>query len=111
MVAFGGRLIRAQPTRPAYRSRFEQPLDCAAARTRPSVAVTLGGRRLAAALLVVVVVTGCSGQQNPSPSPSSKPRTVIGELFARIGPNGEIDKQLALDAFSVAIAPLPGVTV
>ena len=33
------------------------------------------------------------------------------QLFAQIGPNGEVTKEMALEAFSLAIAPLPGVTV
>ena len=36
--------------------------------------------------------------------------STIAHLFARVGPEGEVDKQLAIDAFSYLFAPLPGAT-
>ena len=68
-----------------------------------------------AAIGVLIVVAGCGpAQSTASPSAtSSEPqvpsKSVYGRLFQRVGADGSVDKQLALDAFSVAIAPLPGV--
>jgi hypothetical protein len=75
-------------------------------------------RRWALIALVIVVVllavtagvyeiSGRSAQPSASPGDLS----AYGQLFAQVGPNGEVTKEMALEAFSLAIAPLPGVTV
>ncbi len=49
------------------------------------------------------------GATSPSSSPGDQ--SPYAQLFAQIGPNGEVTKQMALEAFSLAIAPLPGVSI
>ena len=72
---------------------------------------------LIALVIVVVLVTASAGvylvigggSAQPSASPGNL--SAYGQLFAQVGPNGEVTKEMALEAFSLAIAPLPGVTV
>ena len=68
------------------------------------------------AIVVVLLVVGVgvyaflpSGTSSPSASPGDQ--SPYAQLFAQVGPNGEVTKEMALEAFSLAIAPLPGVTV
>ena len=71
---------------------------------------------MALAIVVVLLVVGVgvyafrpSGTSAPSASPGDQ--SPYAQLFAQVGPNGEVTKEMALEAFSLAIAPLPGVTV
>ncbi|GAA0804689.1 hypothetical protein [Spirilliplanes yamanashiensis] len=75
-------------------------------------------RRLLAAVtvLVAVAVTGCSGSPRdagkggPAPSaPSPYVKTAWDAVQERVKPDGTVDAATALAAFSVAVAPLPGV--
>src|SRR5438874_2417189 len=36
--------------------------------------------------------------------------TAFGAVLAKIGPHGEVTPEMALEAFALAVAPLPGVT-
>jgi hypothetical protein len=82
---------------------------------RPSTA----DRRWALVAIVVVVVLLAAGVgvyailPTGTSSPTSSPGDLspYAQLFAQVGPNGEVTKEMALEAFSLAIAPLPGVTV
>ena len=65
--------------------------------------------RLAASSAVVLIAATCTtAEPTPSPSPDPEQLTVYGQLFDRVGPDGETDVQLAVDAFSLAFKPLPG---
>ena len=67
--------------------------------------------------IVVVLLVGAVGLYALTPRSASTPAGSPGDLSpydqlrAQIGPNGEVTKEMALEAFSLAIAPLPGVTV
>src|SRR6266545_3683518 len=66
---------------------------------------------LAAGLgLVLAATSGCTGQRQAAPG-ASAPRSAWETVLAGIGQNGEVDQQTATQAFSLAVAPLPGVTV
>ena len=54
---------------------------------------------------------GTSGIRSPGPagSPTTRPLTAWDEIVAKMGPNGEVSLEMALQAFSLAVAPLPGV--
>ncbi len=67
--------------------------------------------RRAIALVSLVVVVSCVSappQSSPTPSAEAGAPTVYDRLFERVGSEGEVDLQLAIDAFSLVIAPLPG---
>lgn len=76
---------------------------------------------LSTILAVAAIVAGCAtAQPTASPSPTAaptdpgaewQPTTAWETTLARIGPDGSVDLDTALVAFSLAIAPLPGVTV
>jgi hypothetical protein len=53
-----------------------------------------------------------SPASSPSPqSASPKPaRTAFDSVIAMLGPMGEVSPEMALQAFALAVAPLPGVT-
>ena len=70
-------------------------------------------KRLALPALVLTVLAACS---NASVSPSALPAqpggdssSSYGRLFAQVQDDGSVDLQAALEAFSLVIAPLPGV--
>lgn len=75
---------------------------------------------VALALLVTLALlaTACSGSSsgraraatkaNGGPAPAS---TAWGKVLARIGPDGTVDRQTALQAFALAFGPVPGVRV
>jgi hypothetical protein len=74
--------------------------------------VTAEGRRMLVRVLVLllVVLTGCSAQPHKprvGPSPSDLAPTAWQTLADRIGPHGEVSKQLALDMFATVIGPIP----
>src|SRR6266498_5726331 len=60
--------------------------------------------------LVLAATSGCTGQRQAAPG-ASAPRSAWETVLAGIGQNGEVDQQTATQAFSLAVAPLPGVTV
>ena len=64
-------------------------------------------------LVLAVGVAACSSVtpvQSPSATAPVWPSdTSYGQLFAQVGDDGSVTKDLALQAFSTAIAPLPGV--
>lgn len=63
-------------------------------------------------LLCALLLVSCSTTtQSPSPSPGEQDpsQSVYGRLFAQVGADGSVSKDVALQAFSTAIAPLPGV--
>ena len=64
-------------------------------------------------LLVIALAIGVRQALTGTPTPvaSSGDTSPYAQLFAEVGPNGEVTKETALEAFSLAIAPLPGVTV
>ena len=72
---------------------------------------------LVALVAVVVLLVGAVGvyaflpKAAPSSSASPGDLSPYDQIRAQIGPNGEVTKEMALEAFSLAIAPLPGVTV
>jgi hypothetical protein len=72
---------------------------------------------LVAIVVVVVLLVGAVGvyavlPRGAGPAPGSpSDLSPYDQLRAQIGPNGEVTKEMALEAFSLAIAPLPGVTV
>ena len=70
------------------------------------IAVGLALLVIALAIGVRQVLTG-----TPKPVAASADTSPYAQLLAEIGPNGEVTKEMALEAFSLAIAPLPGVTV
>ncbi|MEO5885384.1 MAG: hypothetical protein ABIQ58_07725 [Candidatus Limnocylindrales bacterium] len=87
------------------------------------MARTVGRRGLA--LIVLVVIVACSpAPTSTSPSApstgaaptgvgsSSAPAggTAFDAVVAMLGPEGEVSHQMALQAFALAVAPLPGVT-
>ena len=76
----------------------------------------MGVARVLIALIALVAVTGCATVtpvQSPSPSgPAAESwpsDTSIGRLLGQVGDDGSVSKELALQAFSTVIAPLPGV--
>ena len=80
--------------------------------TRP-----MWGRRASVALVVLMIGAGCSSA-TPVPTPAASDGAVVwpsdtsyGQLFAQVQPDGSVSKDVALEAFSTAIAPLPGVPV
>jgi len=61
--------------------------------------------------LIGAVFLGCApASSSPAPDGDDVPErnSTVAQLFARVGPEGEVDTQLAVDAFSYMIAPLPG---
>jgi len=63
--------------------------------------------------VAMVLVTACASSppQTPSPGPTGSfdpNASAWGNILERIGPDGEVDAELAMDAFAVAFAPLPG---
>ncbi len=69
--------------------------------------------RAVVALVVLVVVAGCTSV-TPAPSSSASASTPpsdtsYGRLFSQVQPDGSVSKDVALLAFSTAIAPLPDV--
>jgi hypothetical protein len=85
-----------------------------------------GGRTLdarAALALAALLVVGACGQQEPVGSGSAPTGpgegatasaapgagTAWDQVLGRIQPDGEVDRQLALDAFVLAFGPLPGI--
>lgn len=73
---------------------------------------------LLAAIAAAGIVVGCSSAPTATPSASPtdadgewQPTTAWEKTLARIGPDGSVDLDTALVAFSLAIAPLPGVTL
>lgn len=92
-------------------------------RAVPRRSVAPDGRRAeawrgtAACLAVAVLLAACtSAPPSPSPTPSSDipkvPSTsTFGRLFAQVRDDGTVSQETALQAFALAIAPLPGVTL
>ena len=72
---------------------------------------------LLAIVAVVLLLVGAVGVYAFLPrgagtaSGSASDLSPYDQLRAQIGPNGEVTREMALEAFSLAIAPLPGVTV
>jgi hypothetical protein len=82
--------------------------------------------RLSSILVAFIVVVGCAGvppagsPSGSSASPSAPPasatpagpfdpaKSAWDNVLARIGPDGEVDAELAMDAFAAAFSPLPG---
>ena len=78
----------------------------------------MGRARAVIALLVLISVAGCASVtpvQSPAASDSTSPAwpsdTSYGRLFSQVQPDGSVSRDVALQAFSTAIAPLPGVPV
>jgi len=71
------------------------------------VAIAVVGVLLVGAVGLYALVP--RGASTPTGSPSDQ--SPYAQLFAQVGLNGEVTKEMALEAFSLAIAPLPGVTV
>ncbi|MEO6350653.1 MAG: hypothetical protein ABIP53_08375 [Candidatus Limnocylindrales bacterium] len=72
----------------------------------------------AVVLVVLITLVGCASTSVVSPAPSVEPSpddghsdTSYGRLFAQVQPDGTVSKDVALLAFSTAIATLPGVPV
>jgi hypothetical protein len=59
--------------------------------------------------LALAIFAGCAGP-TATPSSTALPRTAWQGVLAQIGPRGEVSKEMALEAFSLAVAPLPGAT-
>jgi hypothetical protein len=79
----------------------------------------LGGTIVAVLVAIALAVSGCGfvggkdgddGRDDGSPAPN-RPKTAWEKVLDQIGPNGEVSKETALAAFSVAIAPLPGAKI
>jgi len=74
-------------------------------------------RGVAACLAIAMLLAACSSAPpSPSPTPSSDipkvPSTsTFGRLFAQVRDDGTVSQETALQAFALAIAPLPGVTL
>ena len=66
-----------------------------------AIVVVVGG-------LVVAVTLGNPSKAAPTPPPSGP--SSYAQLFSQIRPDGTVSKETALEAFALAIAPLPGVT-
>ena len=69
---------------------------------------------IAVGLVLLVIALAIGVRQvltGPPPLASSGDTSPYAQLFAQVGPDGEVTKETALEAFSLAIAPLPGVTV
>jgi hypothetical protein len=60
------------------------------------------------ALLALVAVLACSICVSCTSEPPEPPEPAYQQLADRIGENGEISKDLALDAFATVIGPVPG---
>src|SRR5688572_12447073 len=72
-------------------------------------------RALAMTIALAALTTSCAGVQTatPTPSPAASAQSdaapsAYDRLFKRVGPDGEVDLQTALDAFALAIGPVPG---
>jgi hypothetical protein len=109
----------------AYRCRAERcAVSSADALLWWSVSVRGRGadrRRVGASLLAgLLIATEVACSSNPAPTqlpsgldaaPAAPSTTKYGRLFAQIGEDGTVSKEIALQAFSMAIAPLPGVAI
>jgi hypothetical protein len=74
--------------------------------------------RSAASVLVVLALlaAGCTSgvkdsDSSGSKTPSATQPSAWDHVLSEIGPNGQVSKSMALRAFSVAIGPLPGVSL
>lgn len=67
---------------------------------------------VAAAVVVVLVLLLLGVSRLGSASPSASPSTLspYAQLFSQVRPDGTVSEETALEAFALAIAPLPGVT-
>jgi hypothetical protein len=67
---------------------------------------------LLVAVVLLAVAVGVNTVLPGAASPSAAPDTesAYAKLFDQVGPNGEVTKEIALEAFALAIAPLPGIT-
>lgn len=68
-------------------------------------------RSLTVVLAVVVIAVSCSTPTPTDPNGEWRPTTAWEKTLARIRPDGSMDLDTALVAFSLAIAPLPGVAL
>ncbi|GAC1343606.1 MAG: hypothetical protein NVSMB29_16480 [Candidatus Dormibacteria bacterium] len=69
-------------------------------------------RRLSLLLLAAALLAAGCGESRPAAPAAPEtpaPRTAWDQISERIGPDGSIDRDTALTAFSTYIAPLPGV--
>ena len=70
---------------------------------------------LAAAAVGACLLTSCTGPAGPAAAPAppgpaaAPPATAWQRVLSQVGPDGSISKQTALEAFVLAIGPLPGV--
>jgi len=62
---------------------------------------------VAAAAALVVGLAGCRHAGNP---PTSAPTSAWNRILDQVHPDGSVDMATALNAFALAVAPLPGVT-
>jgi hypothetical protein len=69
-----------------------------------------GTRVLAILLGIALVAAGCTAHRRGG-SGTSAPRSAWASVLAGVGPNGEVDQRTAVQAFALAVQPLPGVTV
>jgi hypothetical protein len=65
---------------------------------------------VAVLLIALVGVRLIGSAASTSPGGGSSNLSPYGQLFAQIQPDGTVSKETALEAFALAIAPLPGVT-
>src|SRR5215471_10222465 len=64
---------------------------------------------LLAATVTALVTAGCGGGPGPTTAPTGGGEPAFQRVLDRIGPDGQIDKTTALQAFAVAFGRLPGV--
>jgi len=67
---------------------------------------------LAAAAAGACLLTSCTGPAGPAAGPAgpaAPPATAWQRVLSQVGPDGSISKQTALQAFVLAVGPLPGV--
>lgn len=65
--------------------------------------------RLTAITVVALMVVGACQAAAPTAPPTAPAGTQWQQVLAGIGPKGEVEPAMALAAFSLAVAPLPGV--
>jgi hypothetical protein len=67
---------------------------------------------LTAAAVGACLLTSCAAPAGPPaapPRPAAAPATAWQQVLSQVGPDGSISEQTALEAFVLAIGPLPGV--